>query len=71
MIIRAGGEEKEMLIRCFDSIVDYFSPQLRSPAKIKLSFKRVIGRSLISNVEAAAILCALQRTRKKLYGKYR
>jgi len=66
MIIRAGGEEKEMLIRCFDSIVDYFSPQLRSPAKIKLSFKRVIGRSLISNVEAAAILCALQRMRKKL-----
>ncbi|MCX6776567.1 MAG: RNA methyltransferase [Candidatus Micrarchaeota archaeon] len=66
MIIRAGGEEKEMLTRCFDSIVDYFAPQLRSPGKIKLSFKRVIGRSLVSDVEAAAILCALQRMRKKL-----
>jgi tRNA/rRNA methyltransferase len=66
MIIRAGGEEKEMLIECFDSIVDYFAPQLRSPGKIKLSLKRVIGRSLISDVEAAAILCVLQRIRKKL-----
>jgi hypothetical protein len=55
-----------MLIRCFNSIVDHFSPGLRSPDKIKQSFKRVIGRSLISDVEAAAILCVLQRIRKKL-----
>jgi len=66
MIERAGGKEKEMLIRCFNSIVDYFSPKLRSPEKIKLSFKRVIGRSLISKVEANAILCALQKVRKSL-----
>jgi tRNA/rRNA methyltransferase len=66
MIIPASGEEKEMLLNCFNSIVDYFSPQLRSPEKIKLSFKRVIGRSMVSDIEAAAILCVLQRTRKKL-----
>ncbi len=66
MIATASGEEKEMLIRCFNSIVDNFSKQLRSPDKIKQSFKRVIGRSLISDVEAAAILCVLQRIRKKL-----
>lgn len=66
MIATASGEEKEMLIRCFNSIVDYFSPQLRSPEKIKLSFRRVVGRSLVSDVEAAAILCAFQRIRKKL-----
>lgn len=66
MIIQASGEEKEMLIRCFNSLVDHFSPQLRSPEKIKLSFRRVIGRSLISDVEAAALLCVLQRIRKKL-----
>jgi TrmH family RNA methyltransferase len=66
MIIPASGEEKEMLIHCFNSIVDHFSKRLRSPEKIKLSFKRVIGRSLISDVEAAAILCILQRIRKKL-----
>jgi tRNA/rRNA methyltransferase len=66
MIIRASGEEKEMLIRCFNSIVDHFSKRLRSPEKIKLSFRRVIGRSLISEVEAAAILCIFQRIRKRL-----
>jgi TrmH family RNA methyltransferase len=66
MIRRASGEEKEMLTRCFNSIVDHFSARLRSPEKIKLSFKRVIGRSLISDVEAAAILCVFQRIRKKL-----
>jgi TrmH family RNA methyltransferase len=66
MIIQASGEEKEMLIRCFNSIVDHFSKRLRSPEKIKLSFKRVIGRSLISDVEAAAMLCVFQRIRKKL-----
>jgi tRNA/rRNA methyltransferase len=66
MIIQASGEEKEMLIRCFNSIVDHFSKRLRSPEKIKLSFRRVIGRSMVSDVEAAAILCVLQRTRKKL-----
>ena len=66
MITRASGEEKEMLIRCFNSIVDHFSAGLRSPEKIKLSFRRVVGRSLISDIEAAAILCVFQRTRKKL-----
>jgi len=66
MIIRASGEEKEMLIRCFNSIVDHFANRLRSPDKIKQSFRRVIGRSMISDVEAAAILCVFQRVRKKL-----
>lgn len=66
MIVEAGGEEKEMLIRCFNSIVDYFSPKLRSPEKIKLSFRRVIGRSMISKIEATSISCALQRVRKSL-----
>jgi len=66
MITTASEEEREMLIRCFNSIVDNFSMQLRSPDKIKQSFKRVVGRSLVSDVEAAAILCVLQRIRKKL-----
>lgn len=66
MIIQASGEEKDMLIRCFNSIVNHFSSQLRSPEKIKLSFRRVVGRSLISDVEAAAMLCVFQRIRKKL-----
>jgi tRNA/rRNA methyltransferase len=66
MIATASEKEKEMLIRCFNSIVDSFSAQLRSPDKIKQSFKRVVGRSLVSDVEASAILCALQRIRKKL-----
>jgi TrmH family RNA methyltransferase len=66
MIATASGEEKEMLIRCFNSIVDNFSKQLRSPDKIKQSFKKVVGRSLVSDVEAAAIICVLQRIRKKL-----
>ena len=65
-IKRASREEKERLLETFNKFVDFFAERLRNPEKIKLSFKRIVGRSLISEVESRAILSIFERIKNKL-----
>ena len=65
-IEKAGEGEKEALIRRFGEMLDLVSSDMRYPEKVKRAFRRVIGRSLISSLEAAALLGAFGRIRKRV-----
>jgi len=66
LIKGASRKEKERLLETFNEIVDYFAERLRNPEKIKLAFKRVIGRSLISDIESRAMLSVFERMKSRL-----
>ncbi|MEW6328849.1 MAG: RNA methyltransferase [Candidatus Micrarchaeota archaeon] len=66
MLRRASAREKEMLLKTFNGITDVFAPHLRNAHKVKLAFKRVVGRALISDIEASSIICVLMRAADKL-----
>jgi TrmH family RNA methyltransferase len=53
--------EKKLLIKYFNSFVDRNKQGLRSPATIKLAFKRVLGRGIRSQLEARALLQMLKK----------
>jgi tRNA/rRNA methyltransferase len=53
--------EKKLLIKHFNSFVDRNKQGLRSPATIKLAFKRVLGRGIRSQLEARALLQMLKK----------
>jgi len=65
-IEKAGGNEKEALIGKFDEMLGIVGKDMRYPEKVKRAFRRVIGRSLISDLEAAALLGAFGRIRKRM-----
>lgn len=67
----AGENEKEALIRAFGSITDEFAGQLRNPKKVKVAFRRIIGKSMATDKECAAVLGVLMRAAKELEGKER
>ena len=65
----AKNREKNELVKTFGEITDAFSEQLRNPKKIKLSFRRMIGRSLITDFEASALLCVFKKANEKIRGR--
>ncbi|MBS3069812.1 RNA methyltransferase [Candidatus Micrarchaeota archaeon] len=65
-ITSAGANEKKHLKLVFNSIVDRYASSLRNPHKIKIAFERVLGRSLVSDKECAALLSALSHAKKEL-----
>ncbi len=69
MLKRASAREKEMLLKTFNEITDVFAPHLRNAQKVKLAFKRVVGRALTSDIEASSIICVLRRAADKLRKK--
>ena len=66
LIEEAGSPEKKELLRQFDAITDIYSKNLRNPRKVKACFKRVVGRSLVSKVEASALLSVFKKARYDL-----
>lgn len=65
-IEKAGEGEKEELIARFEEMMGVVGGEMRYPEKVKRAFRRVVGRSLISNLEAAALLGAFGRIRKRM-----
>ncbi|MCX6777697.1 MAG: RNA methyltransferase [Candidatus Micrarchaeota archaeon] len=61
----AGAREKEELMRTFSEITDRVAGSMRNPEKSKLAFRRVIGRSLASEIEVSALLCVMKKIMKK------
>ncbi len=66
----AGEKEKQELVRSFSLITDKFSKDMRNPKKAKIAFKRMVGKSMLSDKECATILGVLRKAAKKL-GKQR
>jgi TrmH family RNA methyltransferase len=62
----AGEKEKEHLIKSFGLLVDHFKKDLRNPKKVKVAFRRMAGKSLLSDKECAAIMGVLRRTATEL-----
>ncbi len=66
LIKNAKRNEKDQLVDTFEELTEYFKPHLRNPYKIKAAFKRVLGRSFVSDLEASAILCVMKKTSEEL-----
>jgi len=65
--IRAAEKrEKEELTYLFGWIVDSVNKDMRNPEKAKLAFKRLLGRALISDLEASSLIGVFGRLKKKL-----
>lgn len=69
LIPAASREEKERLLKTFDAMVDEFSDELRGPQKVKLAFKRVVGRAVVGDLEARALLGLFGRVLDRLKRK--
>ena len=67
--VPAGENEKEALIRAFSLITDKFSSELRNPRKVKVAFRRIIGKSMATDKECAAILGVLRRAEREIKRK--
>lgn len=65
-IAKAGEKEKDALMLKFSDMIGVVGADMRYPEKVKRAFRRVIGRSLISDLEAAALLGAFGRIRKRM-----
>jgi TrmH family RNA methyltransferase len=55
-----GENERNLLLRYFNSLVDSNKQGMRNPGTIKLSFKRILGRGVKSKFEAMAMLKILK-----------
>ncbi|MEM4633944.1 MAG: RNA methyltransferase [Candidatus Anstonellaceae archaeon] len=64
--VPAGEKEKEQLINTFGLYVDRYAQVMRNPRKAKIAFRRVIGKSLITDKECASILGVLRRAYNEL-----
>ncbi|MFA6328037.1 MAG: RNA methyltransferase [Candidatus Micrarchaeia archaeon] len=64
--VPAGENEKEALIRAFSLITDKFSSELRNPRKVKVAFRRIVGKSMATDKECAAVLGVLRRAEREI-----
>ncbi|VVC01016.1 tRNA (cytidine(34)-2'-O)-methyltransferase [uncultured archaeon] len=65
----AGEKEKEHLILAFSGLADHYANVLRNPKKVKVAFRRMVGRAMLSDKECASILGILRRTERELQKK--
>jgi tRNA/rRNA methyltransferase len=62
----ADQKELRALADTFDMLTSRYSSSLRDPAKVKLAFKRVIGRSVPDRVEVGALMAVLRQAWREL-----
>ena len=65
----SGEAEKEQLVKSFSLITDFFSHELRNPKKVKIAFRRMVGKAMLTDKECASMLGVLRRTSRELEGK--
>ncbi len=68
-LMLAGENEKEHLIISFSLLVDRFASEMRNPRKVKIAFRRMAGKALLSDKECSAIMGVLRRTNTELEKK--
>ncbi len=62
----AGEAEKQALLRSFSLLVDRFAGQMRNPKKVKVAFRRMVGKAMLSDKECVSILGVLRRANREL-----
>ena len=62
----AGESEKEHLIGAFGLITDKFGKEMRNPRKVKIAFRRMVGRAMLTDKECVSILGVLRRANTEL-----
>lgn len=67
--VPAGENEKEALIDAFALLADRFSHEMRNPKKTKVAFRRMVGKSMITDKECASILGVMRRVGREIKGK--
>jgi len=65
----AGEQEKEALIRTFSLMADQFAHEMRNPRKTKIAFRRMVGKSMLTDKECASILGVLRRSLREMEKK--
>ena len=65
----AGESEKEHLQGAFGFLVDRIASEMRNPEKVKIAFKRMVGKSMINDKECVSILGVLRRINTLLDSK--
>jgi len=65
-ISSAGEKEKEHLIESFDLLIQRYSHEMRNPHKVGIAFRRVLGRAVVSDVEARCLMGVLGRVGREL-----
>lgn len=64
--VPSGEEEKEQLVQSFGLLVDRFAPIMRNPKKVKIAFRRMVGKAMLTDKECASILGVIRRTARAL-----
>jgi tRNA/rRNA methyltransferase len=64
--VPAGEREKEHLVKSFSLFVDRYAPVMRNPRKVKVAFRRMVGKSLLTDKECASIMGVLRRAYREL-----
>jgi tRNA/rRNA methyltransferase len=62
----AGENEKERLVESFEFLVGRFAPIMRNPKKVKVAFRRMVGKAMLSDKECASILGVMRRTNREI-----
>jgi len=62
----SGDREKEHLIAGFSLIVDRYKGVMRNPRKVKIAFRRMVGKSMLTDKECASILGVVRRAQSEL-----
>jgi len=62
----ARKREKEHLIKAFGLLVDKFGKEMRNPRKVKIAFRRMAGKAMLSEKECVSIMGVLGRANREL-----
>ena len=65
----ANEQEKAILLRMWDDMVDSLQIEDRMKRSIKLSFRNLLGRAMISAREAHSLIGGFKQIRKKILGE--
>lgn len=67
--VPAGENEKEHLVKAFSLFVERYGSVMRNPYKAKVAFRRMVGKSMLTDKECASILGVLRRSLRELDGQ--
>ena len=64
-----GENEKERLVESFSLLVERYAKLMRNPRKVKIAFRRMVGKAMLTDKECASILGVVRRAVRELEGK--
>lgn len=67
--VPVGGEEKERLVESFSLLVERYAALMRNPRKVKIAFRRMVGKAMLTDKECAAVLGVVRRAVRELTDK--